>query len=270
MPCTLWAEWNKTPQCPCLYSVGHGSHAQQDRREKPLSITWQGQLPGWGLKDLPLGTKRHTIYWWITRGCIWRQNKLFRKEIHFKSSVFTAGKPQGGILTLQKGNQRSDFSGGDRRPERVRRRDFKLPTVKPSSKRTKKLGEGGKEGHGRESRSLNCISVDTGANTGYCPKPRKTWAHNEGFLARCWLFSHQCAYIHTEQSPSQCHLQVQEYDVDQLNNWVYNKHDLQFYQLKQVPMLENLNLLAVSSHACQKNTSESLKSLVCIPVVGQH
>lgn len=159
---------------------GHGSHAQQAWKEKPQSIAWQGQALGWGLKDLLLRTTRQVIHRWITSGCILTQNKLFKKETHSKSSVFIAGKLCIRYTdTIIKQSRKWLLGRGQESRERVRRRDFILPAVKPSDKRTKTLGGGGKEGHGRESRSLSYISADKGcANTDYCPKPRKTWAHN--------------------------------------------------------------------------------------------
>lgn len=149
-------EWTVTsdPQSPRLYPVGHGSRTQQAWRERLQSIAEQGRAPGWGLKDLPLRTRRQMIHWWKTSGCILTQNKLFKEETHFKSSVFTAGKLWiRSTDTIKKKLRKWLLGRGQESKERVKRRDSTCS--KAQLQKNQDLSGGGKEGHGRESRSLH-------------------------------------------------------------------------------------------------------------------
>lgn len=180
---------------------GHGSRTQQAWKERLQSIAEQGRALGWGLKELPLRTRRQMVHWWKTSGCILT---LFKEETHCKSSVFTAGKLWVRSTDARKKQPRKWLFGrGQESKERVKRRDSTCS--KAQLQKNQDLSGGGKGGHGRESRSLSYISADEGsANTEYCPKPRKTRAHDGRVIWLCDGFSSTSVSTNTQNK----HLQV--------------------------------------------------------------
>lgn len=166
------------------------------------TLLGQGQALKWGLRDLPLVPTRTDAPPMNNQAkCTWRQNKLLKWETHSKSRVFTARKLVSRYpdTTIKQSKKRLWVEGGggagdSRVKKRVRRRDFKLSTVKPSGKKNEDSGlRRSREGRGETQTTSQPIK----GNIGYSSKPRRTWTQN-GRVAWCWLFNHQCEYIHTE------------------------------------------------------------------------
>lgn len=97
---------------------------------------------------------------------------------------------------------------GQESKERVKRTDSTCS--KAQLQKNQDLSGGGKEGHGRESRSLSYISADEGsASTEYCPKTRKTRAHSGRVIWLCDGSSVTSVNTNTQNNHFKWHLQAQ-------------------------------------------------------------
>ena len=109
-------------QSPRLHSAGPWRTCSASRKKETT-----GQVPGWELKDLPPWPQDRQSTG-EQPGCIFRQNASFKKETHFKSGVFTAGKLMRRYTNIVIQQPRKWLSGrGQECKDRVGRRDFKLP-----------------------------------------------------------------------------------------------------------------------------------------------
>ena len=141
--------------------------------------------------------------------CILRQNELFKKKTHFKSSVLTAGKLVSRYTdTIIKQSRKRLLRRTQEGKKRVRRRDFKLPTVKALWQKNQDSGLRRRtEGRGETStipQPINSCAILVTAL--HLEKPRTEW---KGLLAQCRLSSHQREQVHPEKSTPQHHPQVQ-------------------------------------------------------------